>query len=457
MIKQYQNILFVIVVLVLISSVFFDVPLVALLSLASFFFSLILFIDRLGKTIPLRELAFLTANLQLLASSFLAFYIQEPNKIFFPKVDAEIYFNFALPGILLFGLGLFTFKGNINSEIIKNKLFNFNLFSFAKQLITIGYVAMVIQPFLPGALTYFVTLLVFLTYIGGISVIFSKVDQNCKVIWLVIAFLPLVRDAFFSGIFFLALIWVAFAFLYYMNNKPNLSFNKKLAWVTIGMYLIITLDGAKKDYREVVWKDTYHQISFIDRAGLLAQLSFERLTFQNFMDDQNLSARITRANQGALVTWVMDWVPENEGFAKGETIKSAVVSAIFPRILLPNKAKAGGKENFERFTGYELKGTSMNLSLLGEGWANFGYWGGLAFMYCIGLFYSYCFKRFGNFINKYPVYFFFIPYLFIYTIKAEDDLLTPLNHFFKALIVFIALHQVYFKKYFLKNKLYDTH
>ncbi|MBK3517670.1 hypothetical protein [Carboxylicivirga marina] len=454
MVKQYQNTIFILIAVVIICSTLVDIPLVGLLSLGSFSFSLFLFIDRLGKTIPLLELAFLTANLQLLASSFLAFYIQEPDKIFSPKLDAESYFNYALPGILLFGLGLFTFKSNINSKEIKNKLLQFDLFSFAKQLVGIGYLAIIIQPFVPGALAYFFTLLVFLSYIGGIIVIFSQAEHNRKVLWLVIAFLPVLRDAFFSGVFFLALVWVAFAFLYYMNNKPNLSFNKKLAWVAIGIYLIVTLDGAKKDYREVVWKDTYQQIGFFERAGLLAQLSFERLTFQNLMDDQNLSARITRANQGALVTWVMDWVPENEDYANGETIKSAIISAIFPRILLPNKAKAGGKENFERFTGHKLKGTSMNLSLLGEGWANYGYWGGLVFMYCVGFFYSYCLKRFSKFINRYPPYFFFIPFLFIYIIKAEDDLLTPLNHFFKALIVFIALHQVYFKKYFSKNRLF---
>ncbi len=42
-------------------------------------------------------------------------------------------------------------------------------------------------------------------------------------------------------------------------------------------------------------------------------------------------------------------------------------------VLAPKKAMAGGRANFERFTEPELpETTSMDISLVGEGYANYG-------------------------------------------------------------------------------------
>ncbi|MCW3789202.1 hypothetical protein [Plebeiibacterium sediminum] len=439
--------LYIYIFLFLLLASAFPIPYISMLSIGIFLFALYLFINKLGKTIPLKELAFLVASIQLLLSSFLAFYIQDPDKAFLPKIPPEDYFYYAVPGIILYALGLFTFDFDISTTIINTRLSLYDKQKIAKQFIGIGYLGVVITPFAPGGLSYFFTLLIFLSYIGGIIVLLDQNSLEQKTFWVILAFLPVLRDAFFSGVFFLALIWVTFAFLYYMLKYNHLSFTKKFITILFAIYMTMTLDGAKKDYREIVWEDSGRNISFIERSSLLGKLILERLTFQNFNDENNVSARITRANQGALVTWVMNWVPEKESYANGSTIKDAVIAAIFPRFLMPNKVKAGGKESFERFTGQKLRGsTSMNISLLGEGWANYGYWGGLLFMYAVGLFYSFALKKFTSLIGKYPIYFYFIPYLFIYIIKAEDDLLTPLNHIIKASITLYFLHYLLIKK-----------
>ncbi|WP_430934768.1 hypothetical protein [Saccharicrinis sp. 156] len=446
MIARNKNIIAISLLITALCSFVWSIPFVSTLSIGIFLFAFYLFIDQLGNTIPIKELAFLVASLQLLMSSFIAFYIQDPDKAFLPKVLPNQYFSYAVPGILLFALGLFSYSSVLDYSTFKDKTQRYKLTSIAKQLIAIGYVAIAISPFVPGGLRYFFTLLVFLSYIGGIIFILEKNHNKNQVLWILIAFLPVVRDAFFSGVFYLAMIWIAFAFLYYMLIHFNWSYIQKATIIILAIFMITTLDGAKKDYRDIVWEQEGNNLSFATRTGLLGQLFWERLTFKNLTDESNLSARVTRANQGALVTWVMKWVPDNEPYAQGQTIKDAVIGAIFPRFLMPNKAKAGGVENFERFTGHNLINTSMNISLLGEGWANFGYWGGLIFMYTVGLFYSFAIKKFATLINNYPIYFFFIPYLFIYIIKAEDDLLTPLNHIIKASIVLFLLHRFYIRK-----------
>nr|WP_321452404.1 hypothetical protein [uncultured Carboxylicivirga sp.] len=444
MLRDNGTLIVILLLFTYVASSFASIPFISILSISIFIFALILFVKKLGNNIPIKELAFLVSAIQLLLSSFMAFYVQEPDKIFMPKLPPEQYFQFAVPGIILFAAGLFTYKLDLHFYTIDLELEQYDMVLVAKKFIQIGLLSFLVSSFVPGGLRYFFDIIVFLSYIGGIILILRNNGIKEYLNWIILAFIPVIRDAFFSGVFYIALIWSTFVFLYYAAAKTQYSFNKKFLIILLSFYMIMALDGTKKDYRAVIW--TNQSISFIERTGLLGQLFFERLTFQNITSDEDLSARITRANQGALVTWVMDWVPREEAFANGSTVKDAIIAAIFPRFLMPNKAKAGGKENFERFTGHELKGTSMNISLLGEAWANYGYWGGLVFMYMVGLFYSFSLNKFTVLIRNYPIYYYFIPFLFIYIIKAEDDLMTPLNHIFKAGITLYILHQMLIKK-----------
>lgn len=411
-----------------------------------FVIALLLFIRNLSIAIPFRELAIVVSSLQLLVSSFMAFYLQEPDPIFRPKGAPESYFEFAVPGVLLFGLGLFIFRPHpLPDHRFLAQLQTYDLQAIGKKLIAYGWGTFILQPFVPSAISYFMTLVVFLSYIGGMMILFSPMLRSQKWVWIGFAYLPVVRDALFSGIFFLAMIWIAYLAIYFLFRARK-SFAVNLCIILFGIYLVVVTDTAKKDFRSIIGEKGAN-IGFVDKGLLFGTLFLDNASFQILSKTTNVSARVTRANQGALVTWVMAHTPKIQPYGEGETIKDAIIAAIFPRFLMPDKAQAGGKENFVKYTGHILnKSTSMNISLLGEGWANFGYWGGLFFMFGVGVFYSYVYRIFSETMQQFPLYFFFIPFVFIYTIKAEDDLLTPLNHIFKALMVMFALHQLVIKK-----------
>jgi len=410
-----------------------------------FIVSFAIFISRLPITIPFRELAIMVTTLQLLAASFIAFYLEDPDPIFIPKGNPDDYFTYAVPGVILFAVGLFTFKPKITFDAHFMQAFNdIDILGISKKFILIGWGAIIVLPFIPGSLAYFVVLIQFLSYVGGIMILFTPKGDRKRYLWLALAFLPVIQGALFAGIFFLAMIWMAYLMLYYLyRRKATFTFNMLV--IIIGLYAILVTDSAKKDYRTFI-DEQKDSVGFSDKALLFSSLFIDNASFKVLSSKANISNRVTRANQGALVTWVMDYTPRVQNFGNGETIKESIIAAIFPRFLMPNKAEAGGKVSFERYTGRKLKGTSMNLSLLGEGWANFGYWGGLFFMFGVGVFYSLSFKLFCDIIKRYPIYFFFIPFIFIYTIKAEDDLLTPLNHIVKASLVLFLLHHIYIKK-----------
>ena len=116
------------------------------------------------------------------------------------------------------------------------------------------------------------------------------------------------------------------------------------------------LDSRAQNRDELIWNKTLDNLEDTDaifsEAGMLKQLP--------------------RMNQGGVVSRVMAHTPVAEPFANGETIVDTFIAVFLPRFLAPNKKKAGGRENYQRFTGFEIRpGTSINISPLGEMWANF--------------------------------------------------------------------------------------
>jgi hypothetical protein len=152
---------------------------------------------------------------------------------------------------------------------------------------------------------------------------------------------------------------------------------------------------------------------------------------------QNMGARL---NQGWIIARVMNHMPAKQEFVRGETIENGIYAALLPRILAPNKAEAGGRANFERFTGTELpETTSMDVSLVGEGYANFGKTGGVIFLLIMGAFYNLAIIKTISLAKLYPTILFWLPIIFFQVIKAETDFATVLNHFTKAVIVTFAV------------------
>ena len=152
----------------------------------------------------------------------------------------------------------------------------------------------------------------------------------------------------------------------------------------------------------------------------------------------NINARV---NQGWIIARIMNHVPQNEPYANGQTVIRAFEAALLPRILASDKAVAGGKENFERFTGTPLnKNTSMDLSLAGEGYANFGKWGGMVFLMAIGLFFNLALIAVIRISRAHPTLILTIPLLFFQVIKAETDFATVLNHLTKSIVVVVFIY-----------------
>lgn len=405
------------------------------------FFFLNLFVVRLPKTIAFKELTILIFCIQLLVSSYFAFYIEKPDATFMPEGDPEDYFRFAILAVIAFGSGLFAYnKHSIIESSIFDKFKQFDLFEMGKLLVITGYVFNISQ-ILSLSFGYFGALLTSLANIGGIMILFSNNPKLQKIIWFFAGQLFVIFNGLYDGIFFMMLVWGAFTFLFYsFYNRPSLK--RRILILAIGLYSLFIIQQIKTEYRKFTAVNATFTIGHLFTFGEIF------INGSTKVDSKAGSNTVTRANQGAIVTWIMNYIPNNQPFVEGETIKDAVLASIFPRFMMPNKAESGGRKNFVRFTGRRLIGdTSINISILGEAYANFGVTGGIIFMFFVGLLYNLIFYLFIRFSFKYPFYFFFMPLVFLYAIKSEDDFVTPINQIVKTFYVMMLFHITLYKTF----------
>jgi hypothetical protein len=171
---------------------------------------------------------------------------------------------------------------------------------------------------------------------------------------------------------------------------------------------------------------------------------------QGIFSFYNIAATNTRINQGFIITNIMKTVPEVEPFANGSEMYKILEAAILPRILAPDKLKAGDREIFRKYSGIGIQaGTSMALSSIGDAYVNWGIYGGIIFMFVLGFVFSEVLNYFHKYSMNYPILILFVPLVFYYPIRPDCELQTSLGHLFKScvLIYFMIL---FWKKDFSK-------
>lgn len=399
------------------------------------------FFLKVGSGIPIKQLILLIAYIQWAIAPILSYHYFTDSVFYYMQIPESQYMGYIFPALLFFTIGLFIPISKSNDSSVSQIVAGFfidreNLISRGKFLFYIGLASTVFGPFFPTIISFALFLTSKLTFIGAFYLFAVKVKY--KYLYLLGAFMPIVVASAQSSVFHDMFLWGGFLFIVY-GLLDQIQLTKKLAFVVLGIVTFLFVQVIKQDYRGAI-RDNVRG----DRSELLAQVASDKLDAeldQNFFQDQ-----VDRLNQGWIIARIMYVVPTYEPYADGETINTGLASALLPRFLLPNKVVSGGFY-FERFTGIELIDTSMNLGLVGEAYANYGELGGIIFMLVFGLFINFVLSiLFKKAVNA-REFMLWIPFLFLYMIKAEDDFTTMINQFVKALYIMIGLM-------WLMNRLY---
>ncbi len=408
------------------------------IGIALFIFFSLKFFDGIGKTVEIRDLIITLALLQWIVGPVLKYHLS-PNDIFYyMAVSEQEYMSFVLPASAVFIAGLY-FPGmykKLDSEHhidlvnrILKKYPNIDLI-----LIGTGVAAAIAEDFVPLSLKFFAFLIGGSRFIGLFFLVLSQRKYkwyifSAMILWLM---LDTIRDAIFHEL----LLWIIFLFIViaFLNRFKA---RQKLIFFVPFLVLMILIQSVKFYFRQEIAAYT----GTFDRAGLFTEMVQQELSSgEKTMSVSNFDAAIDRINQGWIVARIMRYTPYYEPYAKGETIITGIEASLIPRFLNPDKPKAGGRDNFERFTGKKLsEQTSMGLSPLGEAYANFGVNGGILFMFLLGLFYNLYMLVIVRLSDKYPSLILWLPLLFLQVVKAETDFVVVLNHLVKASMVVALL------------------
>lgn len=372
------------------------------------------------------------ASVQWVLSSWMTWHLFQGRLAYIMYTEENTYMEIAVPATIAFNTGLFLFgkTGKIPWETIqdrvKEQLFpNQNL---PWILIIVGFAFFLTTPFLPASLAFFGYLMGNLRFIGAIALLFTETRLRMPGIFLVFghAFFKSIETSFFHEI----ILWGSFFGLFYLWVFKVRPWKQWAIFVT-ALALLFFIQITKHDYRQVIWFNHTNNSSL----QLYIQLIHKKISTGTLWNFDNMHGALARINQGWIHSRIIQQIPENQYHARGKTIQEAIQASLLPRLVDSDKKKAGGKENFEQFTGFTLQpGVSMGISLLGEGYANFGRTGCCIFLFMIGLLYRFVFIRYVNAAVTNPFLLFFLPLVFFQVVKAETELVVVLNHLVKSLL-----------------------
>lgn len=346
------------------------------------------------------------------------------------QVSFEEYFAYAWPATALLVIGLQLSKPNLNVDLSIFKNADSKRF---KYLIAVGLLFNIISIFLPLSLRFVVKTLTYLIYVGLLGLLLKEKKTKNDFLWVcgvsMFVVYSALRSAMFGELVFLILLFVLT--LFYVNKTST----KRKLIIGVSVILLGTsIQLVKMPLRELNRKGSTSTLQ-----NLTTLYNSDLLTKENLFSDAFRAYTVARFNNGAVISYVINRVPNIIPYANGNTIYSAIIGSFIPRLIWPTK-ETSGTAMYLKYTGLRFEGASYGISQLGEGYANFGKRGGILYMFLLGLTMSVLLRRIVKYINKNPNYFYFLPIIFLHGVKVETELNRSLGFMLRVIIVLYILN-----------------
>ena len=380
---------------------------------------------------PIGSLFLFILMFQCIVSPWIDYITIESHFKYFMRVPEEDYMGFSVPAIWLFSIGIKSYKSEIEIDALSKLDITKN---FIIKLVTVGIIATFLINVAPASIRFILYLLALLKFVGAIMY-YWRIKSSKRFVPLLLMFFYLLIESANTGFFHELILWLIFV-LPFVAVKERLTLVSKTVASFVIVFSIFVLQAIKFDFRDSRLEDREQNIENL--ASLFAIGAGSDIFVSEVFNEINV-----RFNQGWIVSSIMKNVPMNQEYAGGSTITEAISASIIPRFLFSNKKTAGGRDNFQLYTGLFLgESTSMGMGLLGEAFANFGNKGGILFFLMWGILLGLVIKKIDNLSKLFPQILFFIPFLFFQAIKAETELVVVLNHMVKASILLYLLFKI---------------
>ncbi|MBW7892474.1 MAG: hypothetical protein H3C48_15905, partial [Chitinophagaceae bacterium] len=403
------------------------------------------------KAVPVKEVTAFLMVVQLLLAPYLDYTLLAPKKMSAMAVNRDAYFSFALPAVLAFIVGMtISFRKHKipHSKLEFDQPMRRRNSIIGISLIIIGYAFLIIQNILviPG-LEFFILVLTLLRFVGVFYLMYS--NNKFSTLWIIAVMVPATISTIRGSIFIDLLIW--FFFIYaFLAIKLKLRTRTTVITVVSSILFLMVLQTVKVDYRTIEWskKRITQEASGVNL--------FVNLFSENVQSiDQNrlwlMQAKfITRLNQGFIVSYVMKKDVVRTTQKMNHYFSTELLGILLPRFIYSDKVTVGDNKKFRFLTGIPLAtSVSMNVGILGDGFGNFGYTGGILFCFGFGIFLNlaigYCFSL--SFRIK--TILFWIPLILFYVMRAGNEFYIITNWTIKVAFV-VIVYYFFSKRYFGK-------
>jgi len=429
-----------IIVAIFIRLAFIDLPVLAYIAILISLFQFGLLFDSIGHFIPVRYLLGAFMCLQFFIGPAFAYNGLEEYAYYMyqMKVPATEYFLYAIPSVCAFIVGLHLFAGNLDGEAVNEE----GIKRFVQKngripyiFIILGFFASVISNFFSSEFGFVFYLLGSFKFIGLFLLILGS--KQLKPLPMVLVMGSIVSSSLGEGMFHDLLTWIIFTASVFAI-KYKISINVKIIGVALFILLALTIQLLKGSFRKAIGSGEEGSVETL--ANVYEQENAEK----GFFSYENIASANTRINQGWIITNIMITVPDREPYSNGKELMQLLEAAVLPRILAPDKLRAGDPEILYKYSGVRVTvGTSMALGSIGDAYVNFGAWGGCIFMFIMGLVYSYILCQFKKFSKYYPVLILFTALSFYYPIRPDCELQTVWGHLIKSLFIIFVMIKVF--------------
>lgn len=401
------------------------------LGLAITLFYLFKFFEALGKEVPVLDMLILLALSQWVVGPAIDYLTEATHFKYFMYVDRDQYFSIVVPAVICFITPVLLLQKKVDIRKLDSTLKSIvdGNPKLPWIILVVGFLSGILSSVAPSALSFFLFLTAQFKYIALLYLFFSSKSYGTP--FLILIFGLTVISSIRLGLFHDLILWLGL-FLSFVVHRYGWKPRKTIFVLAIGVLFAIVTQSIKSQYREIIAEKPE-----LASVQTFSSLAYEQIVMgKMFNSQESVNDLNVRLNQGWIISAIFYNIPNFTDFVGGETIQDAISASLLPRFLNPNKKKAGGQENFRRFTGLMIRGdTSMGSSILGEAYANYGAIGTMIFMFLWGLFLILFYNLVAKLTLAHPSLILWLPLIFLQALKAETELVVVLNHLIKSSIV----------------------
>jgi hypothetical protein len=394
-------------------------------------------IDRLlffsNNTFAFREWALFLYATNYLIAPLITYSLPIEKVTYVMKIPSSQYFDLALPGFLLFYLGMYS----VPNKLFKTEFRKINQVSILNERLLIqstivGVILSITSSFFPGEIGLVIYLVSLIRFIGVFSLF--ALNQKKYLPFTAAVLLIEIYRGLIAGMYHDALMWVIFFALFYVYTaKPKLI--TKITGGFILVLLVLFVQAIKFSYRENVWNKTGNA-----NLETVAQISSQKANSETMIGEENLLGTLNRGNQAWIFASTVNRMDRFQDFQGITNVTKYIESALLPRFLAPNKIKSGDREIFAKYSGHDLsEGTAMGIGVFADGYIAYGAWGVYIFGFLLGLIFSLTFKLVERWTRISPFYVLLLLPMLNYAVRPDCELQTTINHLTKSMIVYGAM------------------